>query len=351
MGMKFAENKEVIRSSFNKIDIESISCNETLTSQDVEEVKELLKKNNAVLVSHYYTSDAVQELTEKTGGIVADSLDMTKFCNTHSASTLLVSGVKFMAETAKILNPEKEVIAIDLEATCSLDLLCPASDLEKLIKKNPEKTVVVYINTSAEVKALADWVVTSSIAEQIIEHISDKSILWAPDKHLGSYLQQKTKADMLIWDGACVVHEGFKLEEILKLKEVYPNAALISHPESPESILQISDFIGSTSQLIKAVETMPNQQFIVATERGVFYKMKKVSPNKELIQAPTAGHSAECFSCARCPWMAMNSVSKIKEILKNPSARNKNKIFLEDSVIEKAKIPLNRMIDFSQTLN
>jgi quinolinate synthase len=283
-------------------------------------------------------------LAEETGGIVSDSLEMARFGSTHQANVLVVAGVKFMGETAKILTPEKKVLMPTLEATCSLDIGCPVDDFSEFCDQNPDRTVVVYANTSAAVKAKAHWVVTSSIAVNVIEYLDScgKKILWAPDKYLGSYIQKKTGADMLMWNGSCIVHEEFKSKGIIELKNVYPDAALLVHPESPEAMTDMADFVGSTSQLIEASKNLPNQQMIVATDSGIFYKMQQACPNKELIIAPTAGEGATCRSCANCPWMGLNDLKNLMNALE----LNENEIFVEKSTSIKAMSSLQRMLDF-----
>ena len=312
----------------------------------VAEIKQLLKANNAVLVAHYYTDDAIQQLAEETGGCVADSLEMARFGARHDATTLVVAGVRFMGETAKILSPEKRVLMPTLEATCSLDIGCPIDEFSAFCDAHPDRTVVVYANTSAAVKARADWVVTSSIAVEVIEHLQEKGekILWAPDKHLGGYIQKKTGADMLMWDGACIVHEEFKSRQLADMKALYPDAAILVHPESPEAVIELADAVGSTSQLIKAAQTLPNKTFIVATDRGIFYKMQQLCPDKEFVEAPTAGNGAACRSCAHCPWMAMNTLERVLDCLRNGT----NEIFVDPALVPKAIKPLNRMLDFTQ---
>ena len=311
----------------------------------VAEIKQLLKANNAVLVAHYYTDDAIQQLAEETGGCVADSLEMARFGARHDATTLVVAGVRFMGETAKILSPEKRVLMPTLEATCSLDIGCPIDEFSAFCDAHPDRTVVVYANTSAAVKARADWVVTSSIAVEVIEHLQEKGekILWAPDKHLGGYIQKKTGADMLMWDGACIVHEEFKAKGIQDLKRLYPDAAVLVHPESPEAGVQLADVAGSTSQLIKAAQTLPNEQLIVATDRGIFFKMQQAVPEKTLFEAPTAGNGATCRSCAHCPWMAMNALDNLAGALREGSGE----IFVDDALRQQALKPLERMLNFN----
>lgn len=311
-------------------------------------IKALLKREDAVLVAHYYTDPMLQELAEETGGCVSDSLEMARFGNQHPASTLLVAGVRFMGETAKILNPEKRVLMPTLEATCSLDLGCPIDEFSQFCDQHPDRTVVVYANTSAAVKARADWVVTSSIALDVAEHLDEQGskIIWAPDKHLGNYIQHKTGADMLMWDGACIVHEEFKAKGVLDLKELYPDAGVLVHPESPAAVIDVADAVGSTSQLIKAAQELPHKMFIVATDRGIFYKMHQMAPHKTFIDAPTAGKGASCVSCAHCPWMAMNGLENLEQTLE----QGDNEILVDPELGKKAMIPLQRMLNFAAQL-
>lgn len=312
------------------------------------EIAAELKKQNAVLVAHYYCDPVIQALAEETGGCVSDSLEMARFGSQHQAQTLIVAGVKFMGETAKILNPEKRVLMPTLEATCSLDLGCPVEAFSAFCDQHPDRTVVVYANTSAAVKARADWVVTSSCALEIVESLMDngEKILWAPDQHLGRYIQRETGADMLLWDGACIVHEEFKAKQLADMKALYPDAAILVHPESPEAVIELADAVGSTSQLIKAAQTLPNRKFIVATDRGIFYKMQQLCPDKEFVEAPTAGNGAACRSCAHCPWMAMNTLERTLQCLREGS----NEILVDAALIPKAVRPLKRMLDFTQAL-
>jgi quinolinate synthase len=315
----------------------------------IADIKQLLIANNAVLVAHYYTSPIIQALADSTGGCVSDSLEMARFGRDHKAQNLVVAGVKFMGETAKILSPEKSVVMPTLDATCSLDLGCPIDEFSAFCDQHPDRTVVVYANTSAAVKARADWVVTSSIALEIVEHLDSqgKKILWAPDRHLGAYIQKQTGADMLMWNGECIVHDEFSAKALLKAKYLYPDAAILVHPESPASVIDLADAVGSTSQLIKAASDMPNQTFIVATDKGIFYKMQQMAPGKTFIEAPTAGAGATCKSCANCPWMAMNGLQALKESL---ISRVGKEVFVDPSLAERAMVPLNRMLDFAAKL-
>lgn len=308
-------------------------------------IKDLLVREDAVLVAHYYTDPLLQELAEETGGCVSDSLEMARFGRDHKAKTLVVAGVRFMGETAKILSPEKRVLMPTLEATCSLDIGCPADAFAAFCDQHPDRTVVVYANTSAAVKARADWVVTSSIALPIVAHLDalGQKILWAPDKHLGDYVQRQTGADMILWDGACIVHEEFKAKGVQDLKQVYPDAAVLVHPESPAAVIALADRVGSTSQIIESARTLPNQQFIVATDQGIFYKLQQQVPNKEFIIAPTAGNGATCRSCAHCPWMAMNALDNLADALEF----GRGEVFVEPALGARAMLPLKRMLDFA----
>ncbi|MBI2380045.1 MAG: quinolinate synthase NadA [Gammaproteobacteria bacterium] len=313
-----------------------------------EQIKRRLVAEDAVLVAHYYTDPEIQQLADETGGCVADSLEMARFGNAHSAKTLVVAGVRFMGETAKILTPHKRVLMPTLEATCSLDLGCPIDEFSAFCDAHPDREVVVYANTSAAVKARADWVVTSSIAVELIEHLSaqGKKLIWAPDRHLGRYVQKQTDADIVLWQGACIVHDEFKHQALLNLKAQYPEAAVLVHPESPEAVVAMADVVGSTSQLINACKTLPQQKVIVATDQGIFYKMQQAAPGKELIIAPTGGEGATCRSCAHCPWMKMNQLKNLAEVFD----AGDNEVFIDMSLRERALLPLNRMLDFAKSL-
>ncbi|MFL0811625.1 MAG: quinolinate synthase NadA [Agarilytica sp.] len=314
------------------------------TDELIASIKRQLDQHQATLVAHYYTSPDIQALAEETDGCVSDSLEMARFGKAHEAKTLVVAGVKFMGETAKILSPEKRVLMPTLEATCSLDLGCPEDQFQAFCDAHPDRTVVVYANTSAAVKARADWVVTSSIALDVVDYLDSKGekIIWAPDKHLGGYVQKQTGADMMLWDGACIVHEEFKARGILDLKAQYPDAAVLVHPESPAPVVDIADVVGSTSQLIAATRDLDNQEFIVATDQGIFFKMQQACPDKTLLIAPTGGQGADCRSCANCPWMAMNELQNLEQVFHTPG----NEIQVDPSLAQKAMIPLQRMLDF-----
>lgn len=320
-------------------------------AQYITKIKQLLNDKNAVLIAHYYTDPEIQALAEETGGFVGDSLEMAKFGNRHEAQTLVIAGVRFMGESAKILTPEKTILMPTLEAECSLDLGCPADKFTEFCDAHPDHTVVVYANTSAAVKARADWVVTSSIALEIVEHLDDddKKIIWGPDRHLGSYIANKTGADMLLWQGECIVHDEFSAKALKDAKALHPDAAVLVHPESPASVVELADAVGSTSQLIKAAKELPQQKMIVATDKGIFFKMQQMVPDKELLEAPTAGAGATCRSCAHCPWMAMNGLVAIEKALNEGGAEHE--IFVDEEIRVKSLIPLNRMLDFAEQLN
>ncbi len=305
-----------------------------------------LKAQDAILVSHYYVDDDLQDLAEDSGGTVSDSLEMARYAYEHKASTIIVAGVKFMAETSKILSPEKRVLLLDNDAQCSLDIGCPIDEFSAFCDQHPDRTVVVYANTSAAVKARADWVVTSSIALEICTYLKRKGekILWGPDRFLGGYIQKETGADMIMWQGSCIVHEEFKADKLLDMKKDYPDAAVLVHPESPMNVIDLADVVGSTSKLLKATQELPNKQFIVATEDGIFHKMKQYSPDKEFIAAPTAGNGATCKSCAQCPWMKMNDLQRLSKVLDNGD----NEIFIEEQTRIKAAKSLKRMVDFAK---
>ena len=307
-----------------------------------------LSAHNAVIVAHYYTAPEIQALAEATGGCVSDSLEMARFGRDHPAETLIVAGVRFMGETAKILTPSKRVLMPTLEATCSLDEGCPIDAFSRFCDAHPEREVVVYANTSAAVKARADWVVTSSIALDVAEHLAaqDKPIIWAPDKHLGDYVQRESGADVLLWDGACIVHEEFKARGILDLKQVHPDAAVLVHPESPANVIALADHVGSTTQIIRAAQSLPHSTFIVATDQGIFYKLQQAAPDKQFIIAPTAGKGATCRSCANCPWMAMNDLESMASVFD----RDDNEIHVPTDIAIAAMRPLERMLAFAETL-
>lgn len=309
-------------------------------------IKQLLIEKDAVLVAHYYVDPFIQDLALATGGCVGDSLEMARFGQAHPAKTLVVAGVRFMGESAKILSMEKTVLMPDLEAECSLDLGCPSADFSAFCDAHPDRTVVVYANTSAAVKARADWVVTSSVGIDIVRHLheSGEKIIWGPDRHLGSYIARETGADMLLWQGSCLVHNEFKATELEQLKAENPTAKVLVHPESPDSVVALADVVGSTSKLLNATFEMDDDTFIVATDLGILHEMQKKSPTKRFLAAPTAGESASCKSCAFCPWMAMNGLQGIENCLTNFSGE----VLLDENLAAAARKPLQRMLDFAE---
>jgi len=348
---------EIKTVEFEKPDAAGVSCVTSawakvpapVTPQQRLQMKEraraLLKEKGAVLVAHYYVDADLQDLAEETGGCVSDSLEMARFGRDHAAKTLVVAGVRFMGETAKILSPDKTILMPDLDATCSLDLGCPVDEFTAFCDAHPDRTVVVYANTSAAVKARADWMVTSSIGLDIVKHLHEQGqkIIWAPDRHLGGYIQQQTGADMLLWQGSCMVHDEFKGIELDLLRAEHPQAKVLVHPESPAAVVAQADVVGSTSQLIAAAVSLDAKEFIVATDNGILHKMRQAAPGKVFIEAPTAGNSATCKSCAHCPWMAMNGLQNLIDVLESGA----NEIHVEPATREKAVTCINHMLDFA----
>lgn len=302
-----------------------------------EEILFLKKKHNAVILSHYYQNEDIQDISDFLG----DSLDLSKKAQKTKADVIVFCGVRFMAEVAKILSPNKTVILPDLKAGCSLEESCRADKFILFKKKNPDHMVLSYINCSAEIKALSDIIVTSSNAAKIINSLpKNQKIIFAPDKHLGSYLNKITGRNMLLWDGACIVHETFSEREIIKLKVRNEDAKIIAHPECPENILNHSDFIGSTSALLKYISKDNSEKFIVATEPHIIHQMKKNEPLKKFLIAP--GSDGSC-SCSNCPFMELNTLEKLRNCLYNLSP----KVVITNELILKAKKPLNLMLKLS----
>jgi len=332
-----------IASAWAKVPTPLTSAEKEITKN---KIRALLKARNAVIVAHYYVDGDIQDLALETGGIVADSLEMARFGREHAAKELIVAGVRFMGESSKILSPEKRVFMPDIDATCSLDLGCPIDTFEEFCNAHPDRTVVVYANTSAAVKAKADWMVTSSCALAIVHQLKEegKKILWAPDRHLGRYIQDQTGADMILWDGACIVHDEFKAIELEALRKNHPNAKVLVHPESPAAVVAMADVVGSTSAMLKAVVDGDATEYIVATDQGILHRMRQLAPHKVLIEAPTAGQSATCKSCANCPWMAMNGLANILSCLENQTGE----IQVEESIRSKAQNCIERMLDFTK---
>jgi len=313
----------------------------------LERARKLLKERDAVLVAHYYVHPDLQDLAQATGGTVSDSLEMARFGHEHPAKTIVVAGVRFMGETAKILNPEKRVLMPDLAAECSLDLATPIEPFSRFCDEHPDRVVVVYANTSAAVKARSDWMVTSSIAEKIVGHLHEqgKKILWAPDKHLGDYVQRVTGADMLMWNASCVVHDEFKAQQLAELKLLHPLAKVLVHPESPASVIDLADAVGSTTGIIQAAERLGAKEYIVATDGGIIHQMRKRLPGVTFIEAPTAGKGATCQSCAHCPWMAMNGLHNLIDTLEGAPG---HEVHVDREIGRRAKVPIERMLNFAK---
>ena len=301
-----------------------------------EEILELKKKMNAVILAHYYQESEIQDLAD----FIGDSLELSKRAAATEADVIVFAGVHFMAETAKILNPGKKVLLPDLNAGCSLAEGCPAPMLKQFIDEHPGHVVVSYINCSAAVKALSDIICTSSNAVKIVEQIpEDKKIIFAPDRNLGRYIMKKTGRDMLLWDGSCIVHETFSDRKIIQLKTENPQALLIAHPECEEAVLNRADFIGSTSALLKFTSENAADEFIVATEEGIIHQMQKLSPGKKFIPAPP---EANC-SCNECPYMKLNTMEKLYLCMKD----GRPEITLDEEIRLKALKPIQRMLEMS----
>ena len=302
-----------------------------------DEILFLKKERNAVLLAHYYQNEEIQDIAD----FIGDSLDLSKKAQKTNADTIVFCGVRFMAEVAKILSPQKLVLLPDIKAGCSLEESCKAREFMDFKKNHPEHIVLSYINCSAEIKALSDIIVTSSNAAKIIETIpKNKKIIFAPDKHLGSYLNKITGRNMLLWNGTCIVHETFSEKELIKLKVRNDDAKIIAHPECPENILNYADFIGSTSALLKFISTNNSMKFIVATEPHIIHQMKKNEPKKVFFVAP--GNDGSC-SCSNCPYMELNTLEKLRDCLLNLSPQ----INIDNQLILKAKKPLNVMLKLS----
>jgi len=300
------------------------------------EIDRMKKEKNAVILAHYYQTADIQDIAD----FIGDSLQLAQQAEKTTADIILFAGVHFMAETAKILNPNKKVILPDLNAGCSLAESCPAEDFAAFKKKFPGYAVVSYINCTAEIKALSDYIVTSSNAEIIVNSIpKEQGIIFAPDKNLGAYLVKKLNRDMVLWDGACMVHEIFSLDKIIALKEKYPEAKLIAHPECEAALLDMADYIGSTTNLLKYTMIDDSQEYIVATETGILHKMMEASPNKTFIPAPPENNCA----CNDCPHMKLNTLEKIYLCLKYEVPE----LQMEETLREAAKIPIDRMLEIS----
>jgi quinolinate synthase len=300
------------------------------------EIEKLKKEKNAIILAHYYQDADIQDIAD----FIGDSLALSQQAAKTDADIILFAGVHFMAETAKILCPQKKVLLPDLNAGCSLADSCPADKFAEFKAQHPDHLVISYINCSADIKALTDIICTSSNAEQIVESLpKDQKIIFAPDKNLGAYIKKKTGRDMVLWDGSCMVHELFSLEKIIKLKNQYPNAKMIAHPECQASLLDFADFIGSTSALLAYAKKSDAKEFIVATEAGILHQMNKSNPEKLFLPAPPTNSCA----CNDCPHMKLNTLEKLYNCLKYEQPE----ITLPADLIEKAKKPIIRMLELS----
>lgn len=303
-------------------------------------IDKLRKEKNAIILAHYYQTGDIQDIAD----CVGDSLALAQWASKTTADIIVLCGVHFMGETAKILSPDKKVLVPDLEAGCSLADSCPADEFEKFVKAHPDHTVISYVNTTAAVKALTDVVVTSTNARQIVESFpEDTKLIFGPDRNLGNYINSITGRKMLLWDGACHVHEQFSLEKILDLRKIYPEAEVITHPECKQPIIQISDFVGSTAALLKHTINSDKKQFIVATESGVIHEMQKRSPDKLFIPAPP--NDSTC-ACNECSFMRLNTMKKLYECLRDETPE----IEVDEAIREKAVRPIKRMLEISEKL-
>jgi len=312
----------------------------TLTDIDyASEIRKLKKDKNAIILAHYYVVPEIQDIAD----FIGDSLGLSQQAEKTDAAMIVFCGVRFMAETAKILNPGKKVVLPDLEAGCSLEMSCQAEPFRKFREAHPEHVVITYINCSAEIKALSDIICTSSNAEAIIRSVpADKKIIFAPDKNLGRFLAKKTGRDMLLWDGSCMVHEAFSIDKLLKLHRQHPNAKIVAHPESEEPVLRVANYIGSTSGMINYVKNDPHNEFIVATEAGIMHQMQKEVPHKKIIAAPAAEDNT--CACSECQFMKMNTLQKLYLCMKN----EKPEILIEEELRLKALKPIKRMLEISE---
>lgn len=304
----------------------------------IREINRLRVEKNAVILAHYYQEDAIQDIAD----FVGDSLALAQRAAETDADLIVFAGVHFMAETAKIINPQTKVVLPDLAAGCSLADSCPPDQFKAFIDQHPGHTVVTYINASAEVKTMSDWVCTSGNAVGLINSLpEDRPILFGPDVNLGRYLMKKTGREMVLWDGACMVHEAFDLERILDLKQKYPDAAIIAHPESEEHVLKVAEFIGSTAAMLKYPETQSHTRYIVATEHGILHKMRQLYPHIDFIPAP--GVEDNTCACSECAYMRVNTMEKLYRCLRDETTE----ITLDESVIEAARKPIERMLNWS----
>ncbi len=305
------------------------------TSDLKEKILELKKRKNAVILAHYYQEEAIQEIAD----FVGDSLELSRKASQVDADIIVFAGVYFMAETAKIVNPNKKVIVPDVKAGCSLADGCPPDEFKAFLEKYPNHTVVTYINCTAEVKTLTDIVCTSSNAKKVIASIpEDQPIVFAPDKNLGKYLIAETGRDMVLWEGSCIVHEAFSLEKLIDLYKKHPTATIIAHPESETHILKVAHYIGSTSGMLNHVKNSTNDTFIVATEAGILHQMQLDNPTKTLIPAPSKEDNT--CACSECAFMKVNTLEKLYQCLQDESPE----VHLDNEIIEKALLPIQRML-------
>ncbi len=324
-----AAKKNVMKAGFLDIEIDP-------TLDLFHEIERLKKEKNAILLAHYYQEPDIQDVADYIG----DSLGLAQKAQNTDADIIVFAGVHFMAETAKILNPNKKVLLPDLNAGCSLADSAPADQFRKFKEKHPDHIVISYINCTADIKALSDIIVTSSNAQKIVESVPrDQKIIFAPDKNLGAYLVKKTGRDMVLWNGACMVHEIFSLEKITKLKTRHPNARFIAHPECEEAVLRLADYIGSTTGLLKYTQQSEATEFIVATETGILHQMQKSSPNKTFIPAPPNNSCA----CNDCPHMKLNTLEKLYLCMEYETPE----IQMEEELRKAAKRPIDRMLEIS----
>lgn len=306
-----------------------------------QKIQKLKKEKNAVLLAHYYQRDEIQEAADYVG----DSLGLAIEAAKTDAEIIVFSGVHFMAETAKVLNPDKRVFLPDMKAGCSLADSCPPDKFKEFVDAHPDHYVVTYVNCSAGVKALSDIICTSSNAEAIINSLpKDQKIIFAPDKNLGKYLMKVTGRDLVLWNGACIVHEAFSFDKLLKLMNENPDAKLIAHPESEPHVLDLADFVGSTAKMIKYVETCESDKIIVGTEAGILHKMRQHAPEKTLIPLPV--NEDNTCACSECAFMKMNTLEKVYNCLLNETPE----IILDPAIIEPAKRPIEKMLEFSASV-
>jgi len=313
-------------------------------NQLIEEILSLKKQRNAVILAHFYQDEEIQDIAD----FVGDSLDLSRKASSTDADEIIFCGVKFMAEVAKILSPQKKVLIPDFKAGCSLEDSCKPNDFAKFREQNPDAIAITYINCSAEIKALSDIIVTSSNAEKIISQIPlHKKIIFAPDQHLGRFIIKKTGRDMILWHGSCIVHEQFSERELIKLTAKYPNAKTIAHPECPEDLLKYANHIGSTSSLLNYVKNNQGAEFIVLTEPHIIHQMNKINPSAKFYDCPFL-NSNGCSACNNCPYMQLNDIEKLHEVIKlENKSRFGGELILSETLRLQAEKPLKKMLEMS----